>query len=706
MKNSVFIVLIFVVVSGVVDLRAQVDDLTVEKAGVMVVEPEAGAEQGTITIPVSCPAWEDCRITDHPLGKKIEVDGYGFINMPGEPMLPSKTLLIALPPGATALSATFETEGNDAWPQACRIMPASRKFPMVDPDTCAPILDRADLDWNRNHAKVYRDARAFPRTPGELCCSGSYRQYAYAAVSFCPFVYHPLTGRLARFERAWITVRYEQSEKSRGMKRLLKKITTDETVRARAASLFVNFEKMEKQYAVISVVQDEGLGAENGGSPVMSRLPQRDQSSNKRMLPDIGCQPLDPQSPKYDYLIITHGDLTQSIMDSDFPVWKESLGFNLKIVETTDPHIANAMGQDLPQKIRNFLRSNYLLWGIEYVLIVGHHNQIPMRNCCPNPANHGDGHLTDYYYADLSLTDGVSWDSDGDGFYGEYDQDAPDFMADVYVGRIPTSDSTRITYALNKMVAYEQDTGAWKRQALLPSSFWYFADELFPGLPTMDGARCQNEIEQQVMDDWTVSLYSEQEGIEPSLFPWQPVTQSAWISDWAINPYGVVVWSSHGSNLGSGVVRKYWDFDDGDGKPEPQEFKHPALINVNSAINDLSSSIVFAFSCYVGNPKPTGKCLGKDLLVRPGFGRAAGVVASSKILYAEEFWPTNPGGTDTICLEFCRNMIDGNEPLGEALYHAKHFNHVNYGWSMFPEYVNMYIWNLFGDPSMVQAGTQ
>ena len=103
---------------------------------------------------------------------------------------------------------------------------------------------------------------------------------------------------------------------------------------------------------------------------------------------------------------------------------------------------------DLAQQIRNFLRSYYGPWSIKYVFLVGSYAAVPMRYCFPDPDNHWHepsnpsvwvGSVpTDVYYADLSLPDSESWDRDGDGFHGEYEQDNPDFLPEVYVGRIPT----------------------------------------------------------------------------------------------------------------------------------------------------------------------------------------------------------------------------------------------------------------------------
>jgi hypothetical protein len=340
-----------------------------------------------------------------------------------------------------------------------------------------------------------------------------------------------------------------------------------------------------------------------------------------------------------------------------------------------------------------------------------------MRYCYPNPADHshnpgnysapGGSVPTDFYYADLSQADAVSWDADGDGFHGEYLEDSPDFLAEVYVGRIPTSDPTRITYALDKIAAFEQDDGAWKDHALQPGSILFFENQNYDGYPKIDGSTLLNKIETDLMSGWTVSRYTERDGLDPSSFPWPAVSLSAFINDWRTGQYGIVNWSGHGAPYG--VARTVWDWDDGDGVMETDGsdgVSQPFLIDAWCNLDDDHPSIVFAVSCNVGYPEPNGVGnLGIDLLTKPGFGAAAGIVSSSRPAYISANVITNPGGAESVCYEFNRYGIAENDKLGEAMYHAKFYCYVNYGWNDFPEYVNQYNFDLYGDPSMSRNPT-
>ena len=412
------------------------------------------------------------------------------------------------------------------------------------------------------------------------------------------------------------------------------------------------------------------------------------------------------------YVIITADDLKDAVISSDFVEWKTSIGFDVKIVSITDTEISNQPGVDLSEQIRNFLREYLNEWSIKYVLLVGNYEKIPMRYCYPDPNNHRfdpfdmfSGEVpTDYYYADLSSSDSESWDSDGDGFHGEFRDDDPDFLAEVSVGRIPTNDVSRITYTLDKFVSFEQDTGSWKKNAINAGAFFYFTNQDNSGENAMDGAVLSYYIEEDIMDGWTVSHYSEQEGLETSVYDWPALNEDAFISDWRDGQYAIVNWQGHGWT--NRVAHCIWSTDDGDGVPESNEITWPDFININSNLDDDYPSIVTAVSCYVGCPEIyQGRNLGVDLLTNPLIGASVGVIASARSPYGSLDWsPSNPGGSDSIIYEFNKNMIINQNKVGDALYNSKYYCTTNFGWNQFYEYIDLYTFNLYGDPSLVLQG--
>jgi hypothetical protein len=630
------------------------------------------AASDILTIDVSADQYQ---IVNKGAEQIIEMEGFGYLMDPGKPMLPSKSFLITLPPGARVQSVAVKGIGPEELPGTYRITPTPLIAPMIALQQDNEFITRLEREWEANNQTTYSSDQAYPGQRGELRGSGSLRKYSYASVSFYPFGYHPQSGRLIYCPAAQISVEYEVPSPGTEEAKKVEEMKWDNLADEKASRLFVNYEEMKGLY--------QPTGPRSSGS-----------------------------SQTHDYVIITTSALQSSIVASNFLSWKASLGYSVRIVLTTDPEIAGHAGADLPEKIRNFLRYNYISWGMEYVLFVGDHATIPMRYCYPDSTNHINGAgdpsswpwtgdvPTDYYYADLSGHDATSWDSDGDGFCGEYRQDTPDFLAEVYVGRIPTSIGSRITYTLNKLVAFEQDTGAWKQQALHAGAIAYFENEDYSGRDLGDGAAIVDSIETDLMSGWSISHYSEQGGLGPSAYDWPALNEIAFIGDWRGGQYGIVNWSAHGwSNR---VARKVWAWDDGDGVPESNEMSWPDMISTTSNLDDDFPSIVYAVSCLVGYPEPNAwGNLGIDLLTEPSFGSSVGVLSGTRVVWVSK------GDGELLCYEFNRFLIDGPagpEKVGNALYDSEFFYNQNYTWNHYSEYWNPFGYNLYGDPSLVREG--
>lgn len=608
----------------------------------------------------------DYRIDRTGEGQLIEMEDCGTLHVPGKPMLPSRNLLIALPPGAMARSVEVVGLGAVPLPGTFEIRPAPPMIPagggLQDPEEA----QRIGQEWKANNRSVYSKDRAYPPVRGKMVTQGTLRKYSYVSVAFFPFDYHPRSGRLIRYEAARIVVDYALPAPGSPAAREVEAMKKDILADLRASASFINYPAVKGSY-----------------------------SPKEFALHDF----------KSAYLIVTTDFLVDTVLDSGFLEWKRSRGYRVIIAYTVGPTPA--------QDIRYFIRDRYISWGIEHVLLVGDCNDIPMRYCYPNPDNHthsphdpfqyGGEVPTDHYFADLSRVDEFSWDFDRDGHYGEYEDDMVDFMAEVYVGRIPTSDAARVDYALSKIVRYEQDTGDWKYNALHAGAMIHFDNQDHSGVPEVDGANCMNVIETDLMDGWTVSHYSEQDGLKPSDFPWPALTETAFNDDWRDGQYGVVNWFGHGCAIAA--ARMIWSWDDGDGVPESGEIDTPSFIQTQANLDDDYPAIIWALSCSVGYPEPNSYGnLGVELLTDPSYGAAAAVFSSTRGAAATVGWPASPGGVQSMCYEFHRDIVEapaGTRGVGEALYDSKFYCHHNFGWDHYYQYMNMYDYNLYGDPAMV-----
>jgi len=638
-----------------------------------------GQDQVFITLHAS-----EYRIAGEEDEQRIEMDGFGQFMNPGHPQLPMKRFLVALPPGAIARSVEVLGSSSEEIPGAYSIQP----FPPIVFLPGMPRLDEAmermRREWRESHDAVYASDEPQPRDMAWLAGRGSLRKYAYASVAFCPFTYHPESGRLICHSQVDVAVTYDLPARGSAESLMVEQSLRDRIADARAAELFANFDAVSELYQPVGTSRDDDRAA--------------------------------PMQGTYDYVVITISGLMNSITTSDFPAWKASLGHSIRYVLTTDTEITSQPGVDLAEQIRNFLRAHYATWGIEYVLLVGDYATVPMRICYPDPDFHvydpadvglvAPGTPSDYYYADLSLPDSVSWDSDGDGYIGEYGQDDPDFLAEVAVGRIPVNNATRITYTLNKLVAFEQDTGAWKNNALLAGSILFFENQNYGGYPFIDGMTCLDSIGTGLMGGMNLTCMAEKAGIVVSGFPYSPISETAFNDAWRGGQHAIVNWSGHGWS--DGAYRTCWNWDDGDGVPEQgngEMQSYQFIHRTTSSLDDDYPSIVFAISCNVGypDPNPYGNC-GIDLLTKLGWGASAGIVSSARPAAVSSDWKNSPGGTEQICYEFDRYMIAEGERVGDALYDGKYHAHTYYGWDRVYEYMNLYNFNLYGDPALAVDG--
>jgi hypothetical protein len=103
------------------------------------------------------------------------------------------------------------------------------------------------------------------------------------------------------------------------------------------------------------------------------------------------------------------------------------------------------------------------------------------------------------------------------------------------------------------------------------------------------------------------------------------------------------------------------------------------------------------------DPNPYGN-LGVDLLTLPGWGSSAGIASASRPAAVAGDWKATGGGTEQICYEFNRYMISLGEKVGDALYDGKFYATTNYGWDHIYEYMDLYNYNLYGDPALEVGG--
>jgi len=204
-------------------------------------------------------------------------------------------------------------------------------------------------------------------------------------------------------------------------------------------------------------------------------------------IPEINYNSLNDlwYNPKIEMLIISPEN--NEYLDALKPLadWKNEKGLKTVILS----NFSRYEGRDDAEKIRNMIKAYYEKENIQWVLLAGDagndNDEIPirmvynpdvLRRSEPLQTETVGGEYykpTDFYYADLT----GSWDSDGDGNWGEgplfgdnlYGMDEISWIPEVYVGRFPANDANELEIMVNKTVKYESNPfiGNWMNRMLL-----------------------------------------------------------------------------------------------------------------------------------------------------------------------------------------------------------------------------------------------
>jgi len=181
-------------------------------------------------------------------------------------------------------------------------------------------------------------------------------------------------------------------------------------------------------------------------------------------------QPITGENSVYKLLIITHSEFVDEL--HPLVCHKNHIGMSTRLVTLCEVYDQMYWhGRDRAEKIKYYIKTAMEEWGVEYVLLVGGmKGQLPFWYMPVRYVNIDCDWehrvLSDMYYADIYDAEGnfSSWDSDGDGIYGEwYYQEVPedkyiDLYPDVAVGRLPCRSEFEVKIMVNKIINYETNT--------------------------------------------------------------------------------------------------------------------------------------------------------------------------------------------------------------------------------------------------------
>ena len=569
----------------------------------------------SVSIPLS-----SHKIIETDAGHRVYMDDFGVLHEPGVPQLPMRIFPIAIPSGAEVVQVTFTTADPLTLPARYDVAPAPIWQPVSQENERARVAEQQRFDVN--HAAIYGTDDLYPATPVKFERTAGYHGYNLLDVRVTPLAYRPQSGRLLRYEEITVHVLYRLPKQ-----RNMQIIKPSPTIVRSARDLILNY----------------------------------DQAAAWSMAP----RPRD--ADPHEFVVIT----LESLLDAVAPLitWEQQKGRNTQVV-TTQWIAANYTGVDLAEQVRNFLRDKYPAdaWGIEHVLLVGHYSDLPMRVVWQDL---GYGHpYTDTYYAELTLPDNQSWDSDGDGRYAE-EEDQIDFYNEVCVGRIPWSDPAIVQHICEKSVLSEQNHDpSYKRNILLLGAFTW---------PDTDSAVLMETIAALPhLSDWTgVRMYE----LGYSAYPMNyDITNANVVAEWSGDTYAVVTWSGHGSP--TSAHRYYPDM--------------PAFITSAdcAVLNDDYPSIVFAHSCYTSCPEYAN--LGREML----YQGAVGYVGATQVAGGRKAWQVPADGSaQTLNYLFNSYVTSGVYTQGEALQRALRETYLQGAWR-WPKYEVLEWGALYGNPDL------
>lgn len=313
----------------------------------------------------------------------------------GEPAMPYQNVFLLLPPGEEAVSI------NIVGRNPIEIKLNKEIYPY---QSSRPLSDKGKSIFVKNE-NIYKSTKAYPENMLGNLNTAFMNGYSFALSAFTPTAYHPLTNTLTYYSEVDITIETKSSNKAQNA---LKNLKQNAILKNAAKSLVQNHE-------------------------MLAKYPKTNRTSDY-----------------YDVLIIT-----SSSLESSFQVITNNyaqLGILSQLV-TVEEISSIASGQDIQEKIRNYIISEYQNHDIRHVLLGGDVEHVPYRGfyCQVQSSStyEDDGIPADLYYSAL---DG-NWNTDGDNLWGEIGED--DLLPDISVARFPASNAADINNLAHKTFQYQ-----------------------------------------------------------------------------------------------------------------------------------------------------------------------------------------------------------------------------------------------------------
>lgn len=331
----------------------------------------------------------------------------------GEPVLPYRDVRLLLPPGEEAVNARIIFEDEVCLEGIFLLCPQQESRP----------LSEGSSEVFKFNEDIYQSRSAYPMDQMGHYSTHFMNGHSVFMTAFTPVSYIPANGQVRYYRKATIEV------------------TTAKTGRAHD-----NLRNLGSGQALRSL---------------------RDFVENEDIMQEYPAPAA--RETGYQILVITPEQFSEEFEEYRMLYLIRGMKTEIATVEEIGTTIE---GDDLQEKIRNFIIQEYQENGVEFVLLGGDVEHIPYRGFYSYVVS-GWGYEEYNIPADLyySALDG-NWNDNGDNKWGEPGED--DLLPDVSVARWPFSTLTQLERLLHKTALYQDDpvTGELQRPLMAGENLW------------------------------------------------------------------------------------------------------------------------------------------------------------------------------------------------------------------------------------------
>ncbi|MBN1181522.1 MAG: hypothetical protein JXB49_04485 [Bacteroidales bacterium] len=285
--------------------------------------------------------------------------------------------------------------------------------------------------------------------------------------------------------------------------------------------------------------------------------------------------------PFYEYVIVTSSAFSSAF--NEFVSWKIRKGLDVGIV--TVGAISSEYSGDLISgiydeagKLRQYLSEAYQN-GTVWVLLAGDQTVVPIRYGCGWNSESWTWDIENDYKipADLYFADfNGNWDVDGDVYYGQPSDDDPDYNPEIFVGRLPCTNTQDIEYWIERVLTYEQNPGGGDTD-YLTDVFW------------IEGPNIYVHVDDIIASNQFPPAY------QHTAWDQSPSHTGSEVISKMSDKYGLLNWHCHGDPRAFSVqlnpYMKVWTKDTYDAG-----YSGDGLDNMT---NDKYYSVVYSICCFI-----------------------------------------------------------------------------------------------------------